>query len=231
MVQLDIKLDSKGISNALYGLQSMSSNEPQIKALLAALANSIKKSESSLSGQGIGDSLFGLTGMSTDCPELRALLSALCERIDAKVGKLDSQEIGNALYGLQGMSSDHNELQCLLRELTDKVTTCKGTLRGQQTGNAFFGLQRMTNNTPEVANLLDGLAKMLPFITNKNQTLEPQDCFNILFGKRNFIFRGNRIASSTHKNRMGKNSMNVFFERRSFRFGFDSYQANHFILW
>lgn len=75
----------------------MSSDEPQVRALLAALADRIALSKCYLSGQGIADALYGLYGMTSDCPELRALLKALSDRIDATRGKLDSQEIGNAL--------------------------------------------------------------------------------------------------------------------------------------
>ena len=78
-------------------MHSMSSDVPQVRALLAALAARISNSRCSLSGQGIADSLYGLYGMTTDCPELRALLSAVAGRIDDTRGKLDSQEIGNAL--------------------------------------------------------------------------------------------------------------------------------------
>ena len=78
-------------------MHSMSSDVPQVRALLAALADRISHSKCSLSGQGIADSLYGLYGMTSDCPELRALLTALADRIDESKGKLDSQEIGNAL--------------------------------------------------------------------------------------------------------------------------------------
>lgn len=128
MVLLEVEMDSKGIGSALYGkhfneyyyyvnntikivfliykimflkfigLHSMSSDVPQVRALLAALADRISLSKCSLSGQGIADALYGLYSMNSDCPELRALLKALSDRIDATKGKLDSQEIGNALY-------------------------------------------------------------------------------------------------------------------------------------
>jgi hypothetical protein len=51
-------MDSKGIGASLYGLHSMSSDAPQVRALLAALADRIKQSKSSLSGQ-VLDELLG----------------------------------------------------------------------------------------------------------------------------------------------------------------------------
>jgi hypothetical protein len=81
----------------LLGLQSMSSDQPQVRYLLRTLADRISQCKVSLNGQGIADALFGLRNMTTDCPELRALLSALADRIDTTKGKLESQEIGNAL--------------------------------------------------------------------------------------------------------------------------------------
>lgn len=76
----------------------MTSDSPQVRALLAALASNVAASKNCfLNGQSIADSLYGLSSMRTDCPELRQLLGALSQRIDGASGKLDSQEIGNAL--------------------------------------------------------------------------------------------------------------------------------------
>ena len=75
----------------------MSTDVPQVRALISALAGCIFESKVSLSGQSIADALYGISSMTVDCQELRSLLSALAERIDETQGKLTSQEIGNAV--------------------------------------------------------------------------------------------------------------------------------------
>jgi hypothetical protein len=94
------ELNGQYVGNALYGLQRMFSDSPELQALLSALTAKIQGSTAVLDRQTICNALYGLQRMSSDSPEVRALLSALTAKIRDNTVELDRQAAGNALYGL-----------------------------------------------------------------------------------------------------------------------------------
>ncbi|KAK3271686.1 hypothetical protein CYMTET_19982, partial [Cymbomonas tetramitiformis] len=107
--QPTVKLPMVHLSMALYGLQSMSSNEPEVKALLQALAPKVTGCKEELSAQAVGNALYGLQSMSSNEPEVKALLQVLAPKVKGCKEQLDAQAVSNALYGLQSMSSNEPE--------------------------------------------------------------------------------------------------------------------------
>ncbi|KAK3235108.1 hypothetical protein CYMTET_54675 [Cymbomonas tetramitiformis] len=146
------------ISMALYALQSLGSNEPNVKALLRALAPKVKDCKEELSAQAVGNALYGLQGMGSKEPEVKAMLRALTPKVKDCKEKLSAQAVGNALYGLQSMGSKEPEVKAMLQALALKVQDCKEELSAQAVGNALYGLQGMGSNEPEVKAILQALA-------------------------------------------------------------------------
>jgi hypothetical protein len=105
-------LSAQNIGIALYGLQGMSSEVAEVRAMLQALTAKVQGSTEMLSAQNIGIALYGLQGMSSDAAEVRAMLQALTAKVQGSTELLSPQNIGNALYGLCGpisRSSDDEE--------------------------------------------------------------------------------------------------------------------------
>ena len=65
------ELDDQATANALYGLQSMSSDSPDVLRLVSALATKLSESSPTLSAQAIGSALYGLQRLDSDKLEVR----------------------------------------------------------------------------------------------------------------------------------------------------------------
>jgi len=63
-------LSIQSIGSALYGLQKMSSDSLEVRALLAALSEKIEASSVTLDAQAVGNALFGLQRMSSNNAEV-----------------------------------------------------------------------------------------------------------------------------------------------------------------
>ena len=74
-------LGAQAVGNALYGLQGMSSDRPEVLELLSALPGNLVGSNESLAAHAVGNALYGLQGMSSDRPEVLRLLSALADKV------------------------------------------------------------------------------------------------------------------------------------------------------
>ena len=53
------ELDSQGVGNALFGLQGMSSDVPEVRELVAVLVRKVNESTAELNAQNVGNALFG----------------------------------------------------------------------------------------------------------------------------------------------------------------------------
>jgi hypothetical protein len=107
-------LSAQTVGNALYGLQSCSSDAVEVRAVLAALTPHVVRCKEALSAQEVGNALNGLKSCSSDAVEVRSLLAALTSHVARFKMSLDSQAIGNALYGLRSCSSDAVEVRAVL---------------------------------------------------------------------------------------------------------------------
>merc|ERR1719199_225397 len=66
---------ARSVSSSIYGLQSVG-DSAETRALVAALAPHVEKSQDYLNGQAIGNSIYGLQNIG-DSPEVRSLVAAL----------------------------------------------------------------------------------------------------------------------------------------------------------
>eukprot|EP00595_Chromulina_sp_UTEXLB2642_P003177 CAMPEP_0196766830 /NCGR_PEP_ID=MMETSP1095-20130614/31016_1 /TAXON_ID=96789 ORGANISM="Chromulina nebulosa, Strain UTEXLB2642" /NCGR_SAMPLE_ID=MMETSP1095 /ASSEMBLY_ACC=CAM_ASM_000446 /LENGTH=1338 /DNA_ID=CAMNT_0042131159 /DNA_START=514 /DNA_END=4530 /DNA_ORIENTATION=- len=173
------ELRAREASNSLYGLKCMSSESPEVRQLILALANKISSSSTDLVAQAVGNALYGCQMMTSDHEEVRYLLQVLANKVSQCVEPLEAQNVGNALYGLRGMNSDAKEVRQLLAALTPKVATAKEDLNGQALGNSLYGLQGMSAKEIEVRNLLSVLSDK---INHCWEDLKAQEVGNALYG-------------------------------------------------
>ncbi|KAK3264321.1 hypothetical protein CYMTET_26932 [Cymbomonas tetramitiformis] len=114
---------------ALYGLQGMGSNEPEVKAMLRALTPKVKDCKEKLSAQAVGNALYGLQSMGSKEPEVKAMLQALA---------LKAPNTSAAwLYGAAEYGSNRAEVK-RAATLTPKVQDCKEELDAQAVGSALY---------------------------------------------------------------------------------------------
>eukprot|EP00435_Cladocopium_sp_Y103_P018465 s3254_g4.t1 len=178
----DLRLDARQLASCLYGLQSLSTADPEVLRLVDVLATITESFSTSktFTAQAVSNMLYGLQNLTTDCREVRRLLRALASLLQdfpTQPGpQLSAQGVG-ALYGLQGMG-DSSELRELLRVLTPLVDAARD-LDGQAIGNALYGLQSMKSDVLEVRELLEVLARKVTAFDGK---LTEQEASNALYG-------------------------------------------------
>jgi hypothetical protein len=172
-------VSAQSIGNACYGLHLMTCEHPEVRGLVATLAQKIEACPAELNCQALASSLYGLQGMSSQWPEVRALISALTPKVEKSRSELNPQAVSNAMYGLRCMTSDWPEVRQLANALANKVWTCKGCLSSQHVGSSLYGLQGMSNQHREVR-------KLMRVITQKVREgaaeLDPQAVGTALYG-------------------------------------------------
>jgi hypothetical protein len=72
----------------------MSSDRPEVRAVISALTGKIKASLLEMNAQELGNALYGLQNMTSDHREVRDLALALSEKVESSKYDLASQEIG-----------------------------------------------------------------------------------------------------------------------------------------
>ena len=137
------ELKAQNVGNALYGLQGMSSEVAEVRAMLAALVPQVKACKEEFKAQNVGNTLYGLQGMSIEVSEVQAMLAALVPQVKACKEEFSAQEVGNALYGLQGMSSEVPVVEEILALLFENFDISKVGFTAQNIGNALYGLKNM----------------------------------------------------------------------------------------
>ena len=173
-------LKSQEISNALYGLQSMSNAHIDTRRLLAAILPAIRYPTTPFTPQGIGMALYGFQSMTCESKEVREIMSVLAQHIRALNTPLNAQVVGNALYGLQQMDATYPEVGDLLTALSEKVrTSFHGPLNSQAIGNAFYGLHHMSSESPGVRDIISALSEV---IEKENPQLTMRSISNSMYG-------------------------------------------------
>jgi len=133
--------ESGDASDVLYGLQGISSTEPEGRRLLGKIPAMIRGAEALQSGRHLAASLGGLKSSDTRHPETLGVLKALTPRFAAFRGDFTVQNVALALYGLQSMKSGSRELGKVLQILTPLVAGASGTFNPKGIFMAMNGLQ------------------------------------------------------------------------------------------
>jgi very-short-patch-repair endonuclease len=167
------------VGNALYGMQGMSSDSAEVRAMLLALVPKVESCRAALGAQAVGNSLYGMQKMSSDSTEMRAMLLALAPKVESCREALGAQALGNALFGMQKMSSDSAEVRAILLALVPRVESCREALGAQELGNALYGMQGMSSDSAEVRAMLLAL---VPRVESCRAALGAQAVGNALYG-------------------------------------------------
>jgi hypothetical protein len=185
----------QAVGNALYGIQGMSSDNAEVRAMLSALVSKVESCREALSAQEMGNTLYGIQGMSSDSAEVRAMLSALVPKVETCREALSAQEMSNALYGIQGMSSDSAEVRAMLSALASKVESCREALSAQAVSNTLYGMQVMSSKHAEHLTLLE-------FLHDKTKSIAGDPLLCGLLSCVDLVYFGQHLAITLPKLRL-----------------------------
>jgi hypothetical protein len=167
------------MSNALYGMQKLSSDYQEVRNAVSALTSLTRSCTDRFLARDVSSALYGMKSMKSDCREVRDLVAALTPIVRRSREDLSPQNLGNSIMGLQGMCSSSAVVAGMLSALTPKVVNCKGRLGAQELCNALYGMRRMNSETAAVRTLLTAL---VPKIHGCTDMLSAQGVGMALYG-------------------------------------------------
>ena len=175
---------SQDISSAVFGLQSMSTDNAHVRQLLHNFEVLLRNCRGDLEEGHLGALLCGLKSMSSDCSVVRSFLSAVNDKIASSPEiRLSPRTLGVCLYGLQNMHDDAPEVQILLSFLTKAAAASSSDpLPPKDSGRALFGLKCM-RGVDETVNQL--LAALTPRIAASSTLFTPDDYCASICGLQN----------------------------------------------
>lgn len=133
-------LNAQSVAMAVYGFRFMSSDYPEVRALVGRLADiiaaahsrssgsdlaprsAIKSNDLALTDQGVVMCLHSLRYLSSEHAEVRRLLGAITPLIDKSKYALTPVDILNCLRGLKRMQSSVPEVKALLSVIREKIS-------------------------------------------------------------------------------------------------------------
>jgi len=184
-IKNDVKqpLNAKSMTQAMLGLQGMSSVQPEVRQVIDALAPLIGP----LDTQACGNILYSMSRMSSNEKEVRKFIAALAPRIHACRGggqdkkSFSAQELSNMLYGLMSMDSCHKEVIDLLQAVSSKIKESPQVVfTAQGIGNSLSGLQSMSFSDSPVVEEVFGL--LADKVEQMEEVMEPIDLANAVYG-------------------------------------------------
>lgn len=167
------------MSNALYGMQKLSSDYQEVRNAVSALTSLTRSCTDRFLARDVSSALYGMKSMKSNCKEVRDLVAALTPIVRRSREGLSPQNLGNSIMGLQGLCSSSAVVASMLRALTPKVVNCKGQLGAQELCNALYGMRRMNSETSAVRTLLTAL---VPKIHGCTDMLSAQGVGMALYG-------------------------------------------------
>jgi hypothetical protein len=93
-------LKAQEVSNALFGLQGMSSEHEEVRGMLSALVPKVCSCQEHLTEQSIGNALYGLQGMSSGLKETQDLIDAVVLNYFLQLESISVQSISMGLFGI-----------------------------------------------------------------------------------------------------------------------------------
>ena len=169
------------------GLQGMSSEIPEVRQVLRALAAKVNEmplapslgtrytEDNQIPSLDHEDRHMNREHLDKDDEEHSRFKSSVVEYM------LSGQNIGNALWGLRNTTSEHEEVREALAALSVKISQSNAELNGQNIGNALYSLHSMDGEAAEVRAVLGCLAHK---IVVSKQPLSGLDIGMSLFGLR-----------------------------------------------
>ena len=162
-------------SVALYGLQAMSPETEEVRAVIHAMHSSALPNSSG--SEGLSESVIPLNSrvvavlvnsvqnMHERHKETKLLIGILTKLVQSCDDRFNQNEIAQALFGLRKMQlSEHTgslELRVLLDELTKKLEQCRGNLSMESFRQCVLGMDGMSSQSRHVRSLIHVLADKL----------------------------------------------------------------------
>ena len=172
-------LNPQEMSNALYGLKSMSSSDKNVRQLLSILSLKLETYSGHFKAQDISNAFFGLQRMNSADAEVRAMVKLLGRKLEATTDVLGSVAISNIFYGLRGLSSMHQEVRDLFPSLLSKLHQCSEPLDEMALANVLYGMHRIGSHEAGVRALLLVIADKY---RQSSALFDAQACANALYG-------------------------------------------------
>ena len=172
------RMRSTAITNALYGLQSMSSTYAEVRQTLFLLTPLLRSCGDEFSSKELSNALYGLQGMGSEHREVVRILGALQGRVLASKAMMSPDELGRALYGLRSMSCAQREVADIVDCFVSKMQACDEMFTSRSVANALNGLQHMSSDCPSVRDLLSVLA---PKIQSCTEPFSAEDVCRMLY--------------------------------------------------
>ena len=185
---LDIKQSgvatAQGIANAVYSLQSMTSNSIGSLHLVNVLSEQLMASKEVFDGQAISNTLYGLKGMSTDTSEVRGILRSVHKTIERCLLIHTQGKVDHVIEKKSSVGHDNDRFKSRDSGLMSSGYAFVSGLRmtPQGIGSAFIGLQGMSSSNNDVKSILSVLAHSIGQMTASNTGLDCQAIANVLVG-------------------------------------------------
>lgn len=180
-------LQEQHLAGAFYGLQRMSSNTPEVRAVVGALTIAINGSQvekkthkkviyptragkSPFNGGNVANILYGLQNMDSNSKEVRAILRVICSKMNPIDGNFTGQHLAMSGYGLRSMSimfSDihgKNAVERLLINLADALEHTRHEISFSHLACMIYGLQGMSSRSASVRHLITIITERLDYL-------------------------------------------------------------------
>lgn len=152
-----IKWDVAAVSQALFGLQRMSSDHAVVNRLvefitrgIASLNHPSKKDGSRMSAAQIAAAYFGLGGLNGNLKQTQKLLTALLPYLQSCSDMFAGQELSCAMKGLRNMSDSVDAVASTVGVLAAHLERSKFIFTSHEISNCLIGLSNLSCRREEV---------------------------------------------------------------------------------
>ena len=149
---------AQGISNALYGLNNMRSERPEVQQVLWALLPKLHRwIHILLSFLLLIPELFQRNFLILPLLSSRITLLYFSKFYDSCRQEFGTQHVTNCVFGLRRMTSNAPAVLEILAALVRRIRSCKREFVSQNCSNCLYGLQGFSSDKLEVREVLTAL--------------------------------------------------------------------------
>lgn len=131
----DNDISPKYIAMALFGLQSMSSNNPIVRSILSKIVVLVRKTTRPFDSQAISNAFFGLRSSDSNVPVVIDIVDAIFDNIEkynlSHLTSMSSNEFSMMVCGMQGLSSGHPSIVRVISTLSSVISLQNYTQLGE----------------------------------------------------------------------------------------------------
>mmetsp|Transcript_10143 Transcript_10143/g.10227 ORF Transcript_10143/g.10227 Transcript_10143/m.10227 type:complete len:851 (-) Transcript_10143:167-2719(-) len=152
-----LKLDTRCVSMALFGLRGFSCSSSSVRLLLTSLYGQLlelQKSQQIMGDQAVSMSLIGLQGMDASLPEVRGALRAIFHLLPP-VGAMSSESVATAVYSLRKHSTELKEVKRLLARFSEDIAFITDDMTARQADLIACGIRDRSRLHAEVQKIFN----------------------------------------------------------------------------